>query len=107
MRVRRFVLRVLSVLAVLVAAARPSAATTATLLHAFSGADGSHPMAGVLLGADGKLYGTTANGGAGVTAPAGTVFRVTTAGDFKSLYTFDFQLTGDTPFGGVVADGDG
>ena len=42
-----------------------------------------------------------------MTNPAGTVFRMTPAGDVTTLYTFDFQLTGDTPFAGVIDPGDG
>jgi uncharacterized repeat protein (TIGR03803 family) len=97
----------LAPLVAVLAAARPSAAMTVTTVHAFTGTDGSHPMAGLFLGADGKFYGTTSQGGTGVTDPAGTVFRVAPNGDFTSLYTFNFQVTGDEPFGGVVADGSG
>ena len=40
-------------------------------VYAFSGADGALPAAGLVLGNDGFLYGTTVSGGAGY----GTVFR--------------------------------
>ena len=40
------------------------AAGTFTTLHHFSGADGANPSAGVIQGLDGRLYGTTRNGGA-------------------------------------------
>ena len=107
MRSALTILHRFALVVVLLAASRPAAALTVTTLHVFSGKDGSHPMAGLFLGADGKFYGTTSEGGTGVTDPAGTVFRVATNGDFTSLYTFDFQVTGDEPFGGVVADAAG
>jgi outer membrane protein assembly factor BamB len=48
---------------------------TMTLLHSFSGGDdGGNPTAGVVIGADGVLYGTTTNGGG--TGKFGTVFAL-------------------------------
>jgi uncharacterized repeat protein (TIGR03803 family) len=48
---------------------------TMTLLHSFSGGDdGGNPTAGVVVGADGVLYGTTTNGGG--TGKFGTVFAL-------------------------------
>jgi uncharacterized repeat protein (TIGR03803 family) len=41
------------------------ASQTLTTLHDFSGSDGSNPRAGLALGQDGALYGTTATGGTG------------------------------------------
>ena len=45
-----------------------------TLLHTFDGSDGSQPDANLTLGPDGKLYGTTATGGAN---GGGVVFQLT------------------------------
>jgi len=47
-----------------------------TVLHSFvaGSADGAYPEAGLIQGADGNLYGTTATGG---TSDLGTVFKVT------------------------------
>lgn len=45
-----------------------------TLLHTFVGIDGSQPDANLTLGSDGKLYGTTASGGA---HGGGVVFQLT------------------------------
>jgi uncharacterized repeat protein (TIGR03803 family) len=48
---------------------------TMTVLHSFSGGDdGGNPMAGVVIGDDGVLYGTTTDGGGG--AKFGTVFAL-------------------------------
>jgi uncharacterized repeat protein (TIGR03803 family) len=50
------------------------------------GADGAHPMGGVIKAFDGQMIGTTHDGGAhGV----GTVFRCTTAGVISVLHHFD------------------
>jgi uncharacterized repeat protein (TIGR03803 family) len=60
------------------------------LLISFTGTNGSYPgsapRAALALGSDGQLHGTTEYGGP---ADAGTVFRVTTNGDFSSLFSFD------------------
>jgi uncharacterized repeat protein (TIGR03803 family) len=46
---------------------------TEKVLHSFGGFDGSNPFAGVILDADGRLYGTTASGGK---EGSGTVFEL-------------------------------
>ena len=56
-----------------------------TRLYAFSGGDGSTPLAGLTLGADGLFYGTTQNSGL---FGNGTVFRVSTTSDFTVVYSF-------------------
>jgi len=47
--------------------------------------DGSRPQAGLTLGSDGKLYGTTYVGGSN---GFGSVFKITTGGEFTSVYSF-------------------
>jgi MYXO-CTERM domain-containing protein len=94
-------------LALLAGADRLSAAVTTTTLHSFDQIDGWQPIGALVDGGDGYLYGTTQYGGSGVTNPAGTVFRVTPGGSLTSLYSFDFQVTGDEPFAGVLRLGDG
>ena len=67
-----------------------------TVLHVFGAtdsttntADGSRPYAGLALGPDGALYGTTNEGGTG---GYGTVFRVTTdGGRFSVLHNFQLR----------------
>ena len=57
-----------------------------TVLYSFSGGnDGGLPGAALTLGSDGNFYGTTS--GAGVNGN-GTLFKITPAGAFSSLYSF-------------------
>jgi uncharacterized repeat protein (TIGR03803 family) len=55
-------------------------------------ADGQTPVAALVLGKNGDFYGTTSYGGtipqgdSGI--PSGTVFRITSKGKFKQLYSF-------------------
>jgi uncharacterized repeat protein (TIGR03803 family) len=62
---------------------------TYTTLVSFSGVDGSAkgdaPDAGLVLGADGNLYGVTTAGGAN---DCGTIFRMNTAGSLTTLIEF-------------------
>ncbi len=78
-----------------------------TLIHSFNGGDGSGPMAGVIQGADGALYGTTSSGGGGLTMGLGTVFRLdrTTPG-LTTLHTFGFG-DGLVLYSGVALGRDG
>jgi len=83
------------------------AQVTLTTIHSFHGSDGSYPRAGLLRASDGYFYGTTSQGGTGVSGPAGTVFRIGSDGSFTNLISFAFQVTGDTPYGGVIEGSDG
>jgi uncharacterized repeat protein (TIGR03803 family) len=68
-------------------------------------ADGSTPVAGLVLGTDGNFYGTTALGGdlyCGYPYGCGTVFKITPAGVLTTLHTFIGQLDGAGPHGGLV-----
>jgi uncharacterized repeat protein (TIGR03803 family) len=59
-----------------------------TVLHAFGGPpDGGYPLAGLIMDAEGSLYGTTLFGGTG-NSPAGTVFKIDHNGKYKVLYSF-------------------
>ena len=79
-----------------------------TPLHSFAGgADGSAPYAGLVLATDGNLYGTTS--GSGDESP-GTIFSITTAGSFTSLYNFCHLsgcADGQIPYDGLVQGTDG
>jgi len=61
-----------------------------TTLHEFNGADGSTPP-GLTQGSDGNFYGVTYYGGTSTNCEGGcgTVFRITPAGMFTTLYNFD------------------
>ena len=72
-------------------------------------ADGSNPYTGLIQATDGNLYGTTQVGGTSG-AGYGTVFRITTAGTFASLYSFCAQtgcVDGAYPEGGLLQAADG
>jgi uncharacterized repeat protein (TIGR03803 family) len=69
----------------------------------FSDSTGAYPIAGLIQGADGNLYGTTAIGG---TNGNGTIFRLATNGAFASLVSFD-NANGASPYAGLVSAKDG
>jgi uncharacterized repeat protein (TIGR03803 family) len=84
-------------------------AGTLTTLHSFDGSDGSLPFAALVQGADGNFYGTTASGGANYgecSTGCGTVFKITPAGKFSSLHSFDFT-DGQEPFAPLVQTASG
>jgi uncharacterized repeat protein (TIGR03803 family) len=66
-------------------------------------ADGAGPVAGLVQGTDGKLYGTTNTGGAHAD---GTVFSITTAGALITLHSFR-GTDGYAPQSGLVEGTDG
>jgi uncharacterized repeat protein (TIGR03803 family) len=73
------------------------------VIHRFGGSnDGTSPN-GLIFGPKGKLYGTTASGGA---HSLGTVFELTTRGDEKVLYSFGgVPNDGTDPEAGLLWDG--
>lgn len=79
-----------------------------TVLHAFGGGDdGNSPNAGVTLGKNGTLYGTTVFGGA---SGMGVVYQlVNSDGTWteKVLHAFAGGTDGTYPYGGVIVDGRG
>ncbi|MGO8696665.1 MAG: beta strand repeat-containing protein [Limisphaerales bacterium] len=76
-----------------------------TSLYSFFGYDdGANPQAGLVQGRDGNFYGTTSGGGSG---SAGTVFRVSAGGQFRSLYSFTNGADGASPQSGLVQGSDG
>ena len=76
---------------------------TETLLHSFSGADGSHPLARLVLDTSGNLYGTTFAGGA---HGRGVVFKLQPSGVESAIYSFA-GADGSNPRAGVVLDTSG
>jgi hypothetical protein len=111
-------------------------AWTETVLYSFCAqphcADGTEPAAGVIMDAEGNLYGTTYEGGARRFAPSGVVFELTppivAGGSWTETVLVGFcgngtrcrdgfgpssgllmdgagNLYGTTPFGGINARG--
>jgi len=81
---------------------------TETILHNFvnDGTDGFYPHSSVILDAQGNLYGTTANGGAG---NYGVVYELSPSGGTWTetiLHTFA-NTEGANPFGSLVFDAAG
>jgi uncharacterized repeat protein (TIGR03803 family) len=75
----------------------------------FRGTDGNAPFAGVILDAQGNLYGTTSQGGP---KGSGTVFELTKGQnghwEIKSLHNFGLNpLNGDAPLTAVLLDTSG
>jgi uncharacterized repeat protein (TIGR03803 family) len=88
-----------------------TAAGTLTTLYNFCAqtncTDGAEPMAGLVQGTDGNLYGTTANGGA---SNFGTVFKITPSGKLTTLYSFCSQTScadGSAPSSALIQATDG
>lgn len=85
------------------------AAATLTTLHIFTGADGNAPQAGLALGTNGSLWGTTASGGTGTNVcidGCGTVFEISLGGAFMSHHSFT-NADGEAPRAGLVQASDG
>jgi uncharacterized repeat protein (TIGR03803 family) len=72
---------------------------TETILHSFSGMV-ANPYGGLLLDKKGNLTGTTF-------LYAGTVFKLTAGGKFKTLHTFDGVAEGSNPLDTLISDRSG
>jgi uncharacterized repeat protein (TIGR03803 family) len=85
-----------------------------TRLFSFNGTNGAAPYSRLVQGADGLLYGTTLHGGTGfhgydnqgMTTGYGTVFKITTNGQFTSLFLFNSN-NGALPVAGLTRATDG
>lgn len=78
-------------------------AQTFTTLHSFGTISGNSPEAPLVLGPDGRLYGTTFNGGA---YSSGTVFAIDTNGTgFTVLHSFTGTNDGANPRAGLTLSG--
>ena len=79
--------------------------TTITTLASFDGTNGEYPLAGVVMDAQGNLYGTTSSGGA---ANDGTVFEIAAGSNtITALASFNSSINGANPQTGVVMDAQG
>lgn len=74
-----------------------------TVLHAFTGADGSVPTAGLIRDAAGNLYGTTEAGGQ---FGSGTVFKLDSNNNLTVLHNFN-NSDGALPWAGLIRDAAG
>jgi uncharacterized repeat protein (TIGR03803 family) len=76
-----------------------------TTLYSFMGTpDGEYPQAGLMVDAEGNLYGTTV----GDDYRSGTVFKLDRAGTETVLHTFALDgVDGTTPYGGLTRDAAG
>ena len=76
-----------------------------TILHSFSmGSDGGNPDCGLIMDAQGNLYGTTFSGGA---YGNGTVFKVDPSGNETVLHSFTGGSDGYMPYAGLIMDAQG
>jgi uncharacterized repeat protein (TIGR03803 family) len=76
-----------------------------TVLHRFAGSpDGANPYAGLVLDAQGNMYGSTYGGG---TTGHGTIFKVDSSGDETVLYSFTGTPDGANPYAVLVLDAQG
>jgi len=96
------------VLAMTLAAATSARAQTFTVLHEFTGhQDGNMPNSGLTLDRGGNLYGTTSFGANGnCLEGCGTVFRISHAGVFTTIFRFNGN-NGETPEANVTVASDG
>lgn len=85
------------------------------IVHHFNGTDGEKPEGRLIAGSDGLLYGTTLQGGS---SNRGTIYRISIAGEFNSLYSFPAlssfdsigiatNATGANPRAGLLLAADG
>jgi len=75
------------------------------VLHSFAGgtADGEYPLAGVIVDADGNIYGNTETGGSD---DVGTVYEISKSGKFALLHSFN-GTDGKYPYGSFVQNAKG
>jgi uncharacterized repeat protein (TIGR03803 family) len=77
-----------------------------TVFHHFAGgsADGATPTSGVVLDANGDLYGDTTTGGSQL--DTGTVYELSNSGTLTLLHSFEYT-EGAFPYGGLLRDAKG
>jgi uncharacterized repeat protein (TIGR03803 family) len=85
-----------------------TAAGALTKLYAFDATHGGNPYEGLVEGSDGNFYGTTYWGGSSLNLGRGygTAYKITPAGSFTMLVSFN-GTNGGHPFAGLVQGKDG
>lgn len=83
-----------------------------TTLHTFGFVPGGYNVNGIVVSSDGSIYGTTEFGGMGAKCvdSCGTVFRISSTGEFSTIYTFCSEANcadGTMPQAGLVQGSDG
>jgi uncharacterized repeat protein (TIGR03803 family) len=102
---------VLSLCMLLAIAAPAASAQTLKVLYSFTGgSDGAQPYSKLVVDPAGNGYGTTAIGGditqcGGI--GCGVVFKLTRAGQYQVLYTFEGGADGNNPWSGLLRDSAG
>src|SRR5579862_2485672 len=83
-------------------------AQTYTVLHNFSGSDGSSPEAALIRDSAGNLYGTTNGGGSqNCYDGCGTVFKLDSSNKLTMLYSFQGTFDGYEPYESLLRDSAG
>jgi len=82
-----------------------------TTLYSFVGPEGAFPATALVLGSNGNFYGTTSLGGNSAACPGlfsgcGSIFEITSTGEFTLLHLFDLN-DGATPQAPLVQASDG
>jgi uncharacterized repeat protein (TIGR03803 family) len=82
-----------------------SASGNESVLHSFAGgtADGEYPLAGVIVDANGNVYGNTETGGS---SNLGTVYKISPGGTFRLVHSFA-GTDGKYPYGSFVRNAKG
>jgi uncharacterized repeat protein (TIGR03803 family) len=83
---------------------------TFTKLHSFNLTNGAYPLAALVVGPDGALYGSTENGGTNGLLPYhgyGTLFRLDSNGAFTRLHDFNYTNDGAYPSVALAVGPDG
>jgi uncharacterized repeat protein (TIGR03803 family) len=75
-----------------------------TTLHSFNSADGAFPQSNLVQAPSGTFYGTARQGG--ISGSNGVVFKITPAGAYTALHSFDGS-DGAYPSSGLVRGSDG
>jgi len=83
----------------------PLVSDSDNVINGAPSADGGNPVAPLIVGPDGYLYGTTLNGGDN---DFGVVFKITTSGSYTTLYSFTgTDGDGANPATGLLSATDG